>query len=63
VAIVGGLSNRAKTRLRASGFHARFIDKGRYTTRMQQIPVRLVTHMHTGLVGAVAAFAQEYAAA
>ncbi len=63
VGIVGGLSNRAKTRLRASGFHARFIDKGRYGARMQQIPVRLVTHMHTGLVGAAAAFAQEYAAA
>lgn len=63
VAIVGGLSNRAKTRLRASGFHARFIDKGRYDARMRRIPVRLVTHMHTGLVGAAAAFAQEYAAA
>lgn len=61
VAIVGGLSNRTKTRLRASGFHARFIDKGRYSARMQQVPVRLVTHMQTGLLGAAAAFAQDYA--
>lgn len=61
VAVVGGLSNRAKARLRASGFHARFIDKGRYEGRMRRIPVRLVTHMHTGLVGAVAAFAQDCA--
>lgn len=63
VAIVGGLSNRAKTQLRASGFHARFIDKGRYAARMQRIPVRLVTHMQTGLVGAAAAFAQEFSEA
>ncbi|MFD0848184.1 glucokinase [Sphingosinicella xenopeptidilytica] len=63
VAIVGGLSNRAKTQLRASGFHARFTNKGRYAARMQRIPVRLVTHMHTGLVGAAAAFAQDYATA
>jgi glucokinase len=59
VAIVGGLSNRAKALLRASAFHARFIDKGRYAARMQRIPVRLVTHHHTGLVGAAAAFAQD----
>jgi glucokinase len=62
VAIVGGLSNRAKTRLRASGFHERFVDKGRYAARMERIPVRLVTHTHTGLVGAAAAFAQDNAA-
>jgi len=60
VAIVGGLSNRAKARLRASGFHARFTDKGRYAARMQRIPVRLVTHTHTGLIGAAAAFGQTY---
>ncbi|MBB4633591.1 glucokinase [Sphingosinicella soli] len=62
VAIVGGLSNRSKARLRASGFHDRFIDKGRYAARMERIPVRLVTHEHTGLVGAAAAFAQEHTA-
>ncbi len=61
IAIVGGLSNRAKARLRGSGFHERFTSKGRYTKRMQRIPVRLVTHMHTGLVGAAAAFAQNFA--
>lgn len=60
VAMVGGIANRAKKQLRDSGFHARFVAKGRYEERMRRIPVRLVTHPHTGLVGAAAAFAREH---
>jgi glucokinase len=56
VAIVGGLSNRASDVIRASGFHARFTAKGRFATRMEKIPVHLVTHPYPGLLGAAAAF-------
>jgi glucokinase len=56
VAIVGGLSNRAADVLRKSGFHARFTAKGRFSSRMEKIPVQLVTHPYPGLLGAAASF-------
>lgn len=60
VAIVGGLSNRLRDLFAASPFHARFCDKGRYSGRMQSIPVKLITHPQPGLFGAAAAFALEH---
>ncbi len=57
VAIVGGLANRAASILRTSGFHARFTAKGRFATRMEKIPIWLVTHPYPGLLGAAASFA------
>jgi glucokinase len=56
VAIIGGLSNRTADILRASGFHARFTAKGRFATRMANIPIWLVTHPYPGLIGAAASF-------
>ncbi len=57
VAIVGGLSNRAVNILRSSGFHARFTAKGRFASRMEKIPIWLITHPYPGLLGAAASFA------
>jgi glucokinase len=43
-----------------SGFHARFCDKGRYRTRMESLPIKLLTHPQPGLFGAAAAFARKH---
>ncbi len=61
VALTGGLTNRLLPLIAASGFHARFCDKGRYRSRMATVPVKLVTHPQPGLFGAAAAFAREHA--
>ena len=58
VVIAGGLGLRLRDRLPGSGFHARFIAKGRYQDRMEAMPVKLLTHDQPGLYGAAAAFAQ-----
>ena len=60
VALTGGLTNRLAHLVAASGFHARFCDKGRYRARMERIPIRLVTHPQPGLFGAATAFAMEH---
>jgi glucokinase len=60
VALTGGLTNRMQAALKASSFHARFCDKGRYRPRMEGIPIKLVTHPQPGLFGAAAAFAREH---
>jgi glucokinase len=62
VALTGGLTNRLLGLIPASGFHARFMDKGRYRERMATIPIKLVTHPQPGLFGAAAAFAMEHPA-
>jgi glucokinase len=59
VALVGGLTNRIAEHLKASEFHARFCDKGRYRARMENIPVKLITHPQPGLFGAATAFARQ----
>jgi glucokinase len=59
VALTGGLTNRLRHLIPGSGFHARFCDKGRYRSRMKEVPVKLVTHPQPGLFGAAAAFARE----
>ena len=58
VAIAGGLGQRLGPHLPCSDFAARFVDKGRYRTMMEAMPVRLVTHPQPGLYGA-AAFAAD----
>ena len=60
VAVTGGLANRMMARLQAPLFHARFIDKGRYRTRMERIPVLLSTYEEPGLLGAAAAFQRHF---
>ena len=44
-----------------SGFRDRFIAKGRFERRMDEMPVKLITHPQPGQFGAAAAFAKEYA--
>lgn len=58
VVLTGGLTARLRALLPASRFHARFCDKGRYTGRMEVIPIKLITHPQPGLFGAGAAFAR-----
>ena len=61
VVIAGGLGLRLKDHLARSGFAERFAAKGRFRSRMEAIPVKLITHHQPGLFGAAAAFAQEHA--
>ena len=60
VAIAGGLGLRLAGRLPGSGFRDRFVAKGRFERRMDEIPVRIVTYAQPGLFGAAAAFAAEH---
>ncbi|MFP5329221.1 MAG: glucokinase [Alphaproteobacteria bacterium] len=59
VVIAGGLGWRLRDHLSRSGFADRFIAKGRFERRMQNMPVKLITHPQPGLFGAAAAFARE----
>jgi glucokinase len=60
VAIGGGLGLRLAAHLPRSGFRDRFIAKGRFERRMDEMPVRIITHQQPGLFGAAAAFAAEH---
>jgi glucokinase len=60
VVISGGLTIKLAGYLARSGFHERFIAKGRFERRMSEMPVKLVTYPEPGLVGAAAAFARKY---
>lgn len=60
VVIAGGLGLRLERHLPRSGFHQRFVAKGRFETLMAQVPVKLLTYPQPGLYGAAAAFAQEH---
>jgi glucokinase len=60
VVIAGGLGQRLADHLPRSGFRDRFIAKGRFERRMDEMPVRLITHPQPGLFGAAAAFAAEH---
>lgn len=55
--IAGGLGLRIAGHLPRSGFHGRFIAKGRFERMMSEMPVKLITHPQPGLLGAAAAFA------
>ncbi|MEP3029683.1 MAG: glucokinase [Erythrobacter sp.] len=56
--IAGGIGQRLRNQLSDPAFHAAFLDKGRYRSMMEAIPIDLVTHPQPGLLGAAAAFAQ-----
>lgn len=60
VVIGGGIGWRLRDHLHLSGFKDRFIAKGRFERRMENIPVKLITHPQPGLLGAAVAFAQEH---
>lgn len=60
VVIAGGLGQRIKDMLVASGFPERFRAKGRFERLMAAMPVKLITHPQPGLFGAAAAFAREH---
>lgn len=60
VVIGGGLGLRLADYLPRSGFRDRFIAKGRFERRMDEMPVKLITHPQPGLFGAAAAFAREH---
>lgn len=60
VVIGGGVGLRLGDALPRSGFRDRFIAKGRFERRMDEMPVKLITHPQPGLIGAAAAFAKEH---
>ena len=60
VVIAGGVGLRLAGFLPRSGFRDRFIAKGRFERRMDEMPVKLITYPQPGLVGAAAAFAKEH---
>jgi glucokinase len=60
VVIAGGLGRRLADHLPRSGFRGRFVAKGRFERRMDEIPVKIITYPEPGLFGAAAAFAAEY---
>lgn len=60
VVIAGGLGLRLIDHLPRSGFRDRFIAKGRFERRMDQMPVHLITYEQPGLFGAAAAFARAF---
>ena len=59
--IAGGLGLRLQDHLAQSGFASRYAAKGRFQSRMQALPVKLVTYPEPGLYGAAAAFARDQA--
>jgi glucokinase len=58
--IGGGLGLRLIDHLPRSGFRERFIAKGRFQRRMEEMPVKIIAHRQPGLFGAAAAFAAEH---
>ena len=60
VVIAGGVGLRLADYLPHSGFRDRFIAKGRFERRMDEMAVKLITHPQPGLFGAAAAFAKEF---
>ena len=60
VVIAGGMGLRVADYLPRSGFRDRFIAKGRFERRMDDMPVKLITYPEPGLFGAAAAFAREH---
>lgn len=61
VVLAGGMLPRVQHLLPDSGFHARFLAKGRFEHRMAAIPILRITHPEPGLLGAAAAlFNKDY---
>jgi glucokinase len=61
VVVAGGLGLRLVDLLPRSAFASRFTAKGRFEQMMASIPVKVITHPHSGLFGAAVAFASEHA--
>ena len=61
VVIAGGIGPRIAHVLPNSGFATRFAAKGRFASRMEKLPVWLISHPQPGLYGAAAAFAARHA--
>jgi hypothetical protein len=61
--IAGGVGVRLANRLATSGFRDRFIEKGRFERRMDEMPVKLITYPQPGLLSAAAAFAHQHLSA
>jgi glucokinase len=59
--VCGNIATRMLSVLDGGGFHRAFVDKGRFTSFMEQIPVAVVLDGDVGLTGA-ARVAQEYEA-
>jgi glucokinase len=59
VVLAGGLTQRLRAFLPRSGFHDRFIAKGRFEGLMKSVPVRLAVHEEIGLYGAAAAYREK----
>jgi glucokinase len=59
VVLAGGIGKRLKDHLPLSGFADRFVAKGRFSSRLASMPVKLITHPEPGLLGAAAAYAQK----
>jgi glucokinase len=59
VVLAGGLTQRMRAYLPASGFHGRFTAKGRFESLMKSVPIRLALHDEIGLYGAAAAFREK----
>ena len=53
--LAGGIVPRIAHLLGESGFHSRFLAKGRFEARMAGIPIWHITHPEPGLLGAAAA--------
>ena len=60
VVLAGGLGLRLVDYLPRSGFHDRFIAKGRFERMMGDMPVKVIVHPQPGLFGAAAAFASAH---
>jgi glucokinase len=60
VAVGGGLGLRLAGHLPRSGFRDRFVAKGRFERRMDEMPVKIISYAQPGLFGAAAAFASEH---
>lgn len=58
--IAGGLGLRLASYLPGSRFRERFVAKGRFEKRLDEIPVKLIVHPQPGLFGAAAAFAGKF---
>lgn len=59
VVVGGGLGQRLAKILPSSGFADRFTAKGRFSSAMSDIPVKIVMHPQPGLYGAAAAYAEK----
>ncbi len=60
VVIAGGLGGRIGSRLPESGFTQRFVNKGRFQSMMEKMPVKHLKFEEPGLYGAAVAFLKEH---